>query len=103
MTGSTARLVAKYRPATRIIAATPSEETFRRLALTWGVMPLLTPAWESVDEALAGAVGAAERAGLVKQGDCLVATAGVPVNRTGSTNLIRVHRVGAPLQGGRRA
>jgi pyruvate kinase len=103
MTGSTARLVAKYRPATRIIAATPSEETFRRLALTWGVMPLLTPAWESVDEALAGAVGAAERAGLVKQGDCLIATAGVPVNRTGSTNLIRVHRVGAPLQGGRRA
>jgi pyruvate kinase len=92
-TGATARRVAKHRPATPVLAATPDPVTYRRLALVWGVEPLLIPAMADTDALFAHALGAAITHRHVRAGDRVVVTAGVPVNAAGTTNLIRVHVV----------
>jgi len=87
-------MVSKYRPQAPILAVTPEPSTYRRLALSWGVHPLLVAPYKTTDEMLAQAVEGALLAGLVKHGDLVVITAGVPVGIPGFTNLIKVHRVG---------
>ncbi|MGI6491173.1 MAG: pyruvate kinase [Pelotomaculum sp.] len=98
--GHTAKMVAKYRPATPIIAVTPNEDVMRKLALTWGVKPLLTTHKNSTDEMMEVAVEAALRAGLVKGGDLIIFTAGVPAGVQGTTNLLRVHTIAEVLARG---
>ena len=95
--GGTARSVAKFRPRTTVLAVTPSEQTCRRLALFWGVQPLLMPAPTSVESLLAESAAAAERAGYLKPGNLFVLTSGTPLGKPGSTNLIKVHSFGDPL------
>lgn len=92
--GYTARMVSKYRPKAPIIAVTPVEHVLRRLALVWGVTPIQGKPAETTDEMFDIAVDGAVRTGLVKLGDTVVITAGVPVGRSGSTNLIKIHTVG---------
>lgn len=92
--GYTARMVARFRPACPIIAASHVPETVRRLALTWGVLPVLCDPVHTTDETLREAVSAALRTGLVKAGDLVVISAGVPIGTPGQTNLIKVERVG---------
>ncbi|RMG52659.1 MAG: pyruvate kinase [Acidobacteria bacterium] len=87
--GSTARLVAKYRPRPSILAPTPLEETYHRLALVWGVIPMLSEATQTTDEMMERAFTAARRAGFVRRGDTVVITAGVPLGVPGTTNLIK--------------
>lgn len=89
--GSTARMVAKYRPNCPIIATTPSLKTLRELVLTWGVYPLMIDDIRSTDKLLEASVNKALEAGYVKEGDIVVLTAGVPVGVPGTTNLIKVH------------
>lgn len=96
-TGGTARSVAKFRPRSQVLAVTPSEETCRRLALFWGVQPLLMSSPTSVDALLAESADAAERSGYIKKGDLFVLTSGTPLRKPGSTNLIKVHTLGDPL------
>lgn len=88
--GGTTRLVARTRPAQNVLAATPDEGVWRRLALTWGAEPLLTSLTESLEVMIAEALGAARAAGLTQPGDPVVITAGTHLTRSGSTNLIRV-------------
>ena len=88
--GGTARRVAQYRPRTPILAPTPHAETYRRLALVWGVTPLLNQSQPTTDALIDGALGAALAAACVQRGDTVVITAGVPVGRPGMTNLIKV-------------
>jgi len=88
--GGTARRVARYRPRAPILAPTPHAETYRRLALVWGITPLLNQSQPTTDELIAGAVGAALAAARVQRGDTVVITAGAPVGRAGMTNLIKV-------------
>jgi pyruvate kinase len=88
--GGTARRVARYRPRAPILAPTPHAETYRRLALVWGVTPLLNQSRPTTDELIAGALGAALASTRVQRGDTVVITAGVPVGRPGMTNLIKV-------------
>jgi pyruvate kinase len=88
--GGTARRVARYRPRVPILAPTPHAETYRRLALVWGVTPLLNQSQPTTDELIAGALGAALASTGVRRGDIVVITAGVPVGRPGMTNLIKV-------------
>jgi len=92
--GYTARMVSKYRPKAPIIAVTPSEHVMRALQLVWGVIPVLGTPAKTTDEMFDIAVNGAIRSGLVKLGDTVVITAGVPVGRSGSTNLIKIHTVG---------
>lgn len=94
LTGYTARRVAKERPRTPILCVTPSDTTFRRMALVWGVVPLLIPEFQTIDEMLATVVQAAEDAKLVKKGDSLVIIAGVPFGIGGQTNFFKIHTVG---------
>jgi pyruvate kinase len=92
--GYTARMVSKYRPKAPIIAVTPSTKVMRRLSLVWGVFPVLAITADSTDEMLEISVDAAVKAGMIKHGDLLVITAGVPVREPGTTNMMKIHVVG---------
>ncbi len=91
--GFSSRMVSKYRPRVPIIAVTPHESTARRLMLVWGVCPVVLPEAHSTDELMDVTVRGALQTGLVKGGDLVVITAGVPVGVQGTTNLIKVQTV----------
>ncbi|MCX8052766.1 MAG: pyruvate kinase [Armatimonadetes bacterium] len=91
--GTTARLVAKYRPQARIIAAASNEETARRLSLSWGVDAIYVEMAKDTDALIENAVEASLDAKLVKKGDTVLMIAGVPVGVPGNTSLIRVLKV----------
>jgi len=91
--GSTARLVARYRPKSVQIAITSREETFRALCLVWGVTPLYTSEFRDTEEMVARSIELAKQAGLVKPGEKVVITAGTPIGVPGRTNLIRAEVV----------
>ncbi|MCF7935572.1 MAG: pyruvate kinase [Synergistales bacterium] len=96
-TGETARMVSKYHPHCPILAATPSEDTWRRLALVWGVQPIRKERGSSVEGALDAALTAALEKGYVHEGDLVVVTTGIPVEIPGTTNMVQVHTVGKIL------
>jgi len=91
--GSTARRVARFRPRRPILAVTTSPATQRRLRLVWGVQPAVIDEVRDLDSLIAAATAAAQRAGLARPGDTLVVTAGYPMGRPGTTNLLKVVRV----------
>lgn len=93
--GSTAKLVAKFRPHAPIVAVTYSERVQNKLALVWGVRPLRVElrAGEPTDEVLRRSLEAAKRALALPEGATVVLTAGVPFGVPGTTNLIRVERL----------
>lgn len=91
--GTTARLVAKYRPDRTIVAPTPREKTYRQLALVWGVVPVLTEHEVGTDAMFSYAVSAARGVCEVERGECVVITAGVPMGNPGGTNLIKAELV----------
>lgn len=95
--GMTARAVSKYRPPAPIVAAATSPSTYRQLALSWGVYSLLVAPSRNTDDMVEEAVEGVKRAGLVKDGDVVVLTAGVPAGVPGRTNLIKVHTVGQAM------
>jgi len=98
--GSTARKVAKYRPNADIIAVTGKERTLRKLLLVWGVTPILGKVVNNTDDMLQEAIQRSVDAGLVRDGDLVILTAGVPVGISGTTNLIKVEVVGKMLAQG---
>jgi len=87
--GATARLVAKHRPRRTILALSTRPETARRLALVWGVIPLLTEKLASTDAMLERGPRIAAECGLLPPGGTAVITAGIPMGVAGSTNLIK--------------
>jgi pyruvate kinase len=92
--GETAQQVASHRPATPIIAPTPNSATCRKLALVWGVEPLLVDQFTDTDAMIVTVVEAARSQNLVQDGDLVIITAGVPLGGAGLTNMLKVHRVG---------
>ena len=95
--GTTARMVARFRPNCTIIAPTPNEHAFHQLGLSYGVVPAHMEMSGDTDELIEAAVDAAERMGLVKPGDVAIISAGVPTGVSGTTNLIKAHIVGNVL------
>jgi pyruvate kinase len=91
--GLTSRMVAMHRPPYPILAATPHIATWRRLALVWGVQPLLVAASTDTDTMVQLSLEAGRESGAVKKGDLVVITAGVPVGVPGKTNLIQLRLV----------
>jgi pyruvate kinase len=87
--GGTARLISRFRPRTPIVAVTPREDTWRRLCLSWGVFPLLTPAFRDTDHMLRVVEEEALKAGMLSHGDRVIITTGTPIGTRGSTNLIK--------------
>ena len=98
--GTTAQMVSRFRPATTVVACLLDEQVRRQMSLYFGVVPLMMPYASNTDELVDFAVEAAEKGGLVHQGDLVVVTAGVPVGVAGTTNMIRVHLVGGFLLNG---
>lgn len=92
-TGYTARAVAKCRGETRIIALTPSEQTYRELGFVWGVEQYMIPSYKTTDELLTKAINLVKENEIVKKGDILVITAGHPVGAAGTTNLIKIEKI----------
>lgn len=92
--GHTARMISKYRPKTPIVAVTSHKTVLRRLALVWGVYPQLGEMANTTDDMLDIAVQESLNSQLVKHGDLVVITAGVPVGEAGTTNLMKIHVVG---------
>ncbi|MEK3661449.1 pyruvate kinase [Paenibacillus sp. FSL F4-0236] len=93
VTGHTARVVSKYRPKAPIIAVTTQERTMRQLSLVWGVTPVFGKVATSTDELLETAIQGGKDSGLVQAGDLVVITAGIPLGRSGSTNLVKVSTI----------
>ena len=89
-TGGTTRLIAKYRPAQPILAATDEEHTWRALSLVWGAVPLLTPAGDDLDDLVTTALDLAVAKGHLRPGQRVVVTAGLPLRQAGGTNLVKV-------------
>lgn len=92
--GYTAKMVSRYRPNPPIIATTTSYSVYRKLALIWGVSPHISPDMQSTDEMIEKSIEIAAETGIMKDGDTVVITAGLPVGESGKTNLIKVHEVG---------
>lgn len=98
--GLTSRMISKYRPGALIVAATPYETTARKLSLQWGVQPLLVPESSGTDQMLSVAVNTALSRNYIHAGDVVVITAGVPIGKVGSTNMIKVQIMGNILAKG---
>ncbi|HWC72769.1 MAG TPA: pyruvate kinase [Gemmatimonadales bacterium] len=91
--GFTARKVAALRPPVPILAVTTVRTTYHQLALVWGVLPVLVDRVPGYDAMLEVVRSLILKRGLAKQGECIVVTAGLPWEVSGSTNLIKVERV----------
>lgn len=89
-TGKTARMVSRFRPQIPIIGLTTDEKAFRQLALSWGVLPMMSDEYNSVDILFYFAKQAAKESGLVKRGETVVMTGGTPIGKGGNSSLINV-------------
>ncbi len=98
--GSTARILSRYRPACVIVGCTTEKHVWRQLALSWGTVPLMIAEESNTDDLFEHAVDAAVQSGLVHDGELVVLTAGVPLGISGTTNLMKVHVVGHLLSRG---
>lgn len=88
--GSTARLIARYRPQQPIIAVSPEPQTVKSLCLVWGVSPVSIRGFSSTDDMVRALQQKALDLGLVKRGDLVAITAGLPLHQAGTTNMITV-------------
>lgn len=91
--GHTARMISRFRPACPIVAFTTTERARRQLAISWGVTPLLAGYVDSTDRLFSMCVQSALKEGAVESGQMVVITAGIPIGRSGSTNLIKAQVV----------
>jgi pyruvate kinase len=92
--GSTALLVSKHRPRMSIIAPTPFERVARKVSLYWGVIPVILRVKKTTDDMITSVEGIILKKKLAKRHDVIVITAGVPIGVAGSTNMMKIHRVG---------
>lgn len=93
MSGRSARMVSRYRPACDIIGCTLDANVSRQLNLSWGVKPLLLEKMEDAMQLFDYAVKASEQKGYLEKGDIAVITSGVPIGISGTTNMIKVQTV----------
>ncbi|WOV83204.1 pyruvate kinase [Sporosarcina jeotgali] len=98
--GTTARMISKYRPGCPIIAVTSSEQVARRLTLVWGAYPIVGRRVSSIDSILDESVEESVKHKYVTHGDVVIITAGVPVGEAGTTNLMKIHVIGDLLAKG---
>lgn len=91
--GSTGRMVSRFRPETPIIVAATDEKAYRKLAMSWGVIPVLVKEFTDTEDLFRTGVELAKEKGLVKFGDVVVITAGLPIGVSGNTNMIKVEQI----------
>ena len=98
--GLTAKMISKHRPECPILGLTPSQQTWRELALVWGVHPVRLSEMSDINVAAREAVTTCVREKLLPEGELVVITAGIPVGRPGSTNVVEVLTTGTILLSG---
>lgn len=98
--GFTARMIAKYKPWSHVVAVSRLEKTVRAMQLYWGVEPILGPYSTNTDEMIELCLQCALHSKAISDGSSVVITAGVPIGTPGSTNLIKVVTVGNKLISG---
>lgn len=91
--GTTARMISKFRPFTTIVGATTDKRIYRQLVLSWGVFPVMCQEKQNTDELFDHAVEVSKNAGVIKRGDLAVITAGIPLGISGTTNMLKVQVV----------
>lgn len=91
--GRSARMISRYRPDCMIIAGSTNVKVCRQLNMSWGVTPVLLQEKEDVLELFDYAVEVAKEKGLVNTDEIVVITSGVPIGKSGTTNMIKVHTV----------
>lgn len=91
--GYTARMISRFRPGCLVAALTTEERVRRQLAISWGVVPYLSGKVDSTDRLFSLCVDSAKKEGLVHPDETVVITAGVPIGRSGSTNLVKAQVV----------
>ena len=92
-TGGTARLVSRFRPKMDIVGMTLEPQSYRKLALSWGVIPVLAEEFTSMDVLFYHAKRAAVSLGLVNKGDRIVITGGTPNGKSGNSNVINIEQI----------
>jgi pyruvate kinase len=92
--GSSARLVSRFRPPVPVYAVTPHDTTARQLSISYGVIPMLAPDVSNTDEMMTQMDRMLMEGGYLKKGELVVFVAGQPVGRPGTTNLMKLHRLG---------
>ncbi len=97
-TGRAALALAKFRPATPIIAIVDQIETLRKLAPVWGVRGVHVPKILATDDLFQMIETICIENGIAAKGDTIVVTAGIPSLRRGTTNMVKVHKIGDPQE-----
>lgn len=98
-TGDSARRMSRLRSNIPLVALTPDESTYRQLALSWGVEPFITPLVSTTDEMVKQVDSILLDEGRVAKGELIMIVAGSPPGIPGSTNAMRVHRIGDAVAG----
>lgn len=91
--GTTARRISKFRPSCPILSGSTSERVCRQMNLSWGVTPMLIEEKNNSDELFEHAVEVAKSNGYVTDNDIVVITAGIPLGKAGTTNMLKVTKV----------
>ncbi len=91
--GKTARMVSRFRANVNIIGLTTDEKAYRKLSLSWGVLPVLTEEYSSIDILFYFAKQTALKSGIAKKGDIIVITGGTPNGKSGNSDLINIAKV----------
>ena len=94
MSGTTARMISKYRPVCPIIGCTSQRKSMQFMCLSWGVIPMYVENMEDSDALFERAVEKAVEGGVVSNGEMVVITAGLPLGVEGTTNILKVAIVG---------
>lgn len=92
-TGGTVRLVSRFRPQMDIIGMVIEPQSYRKLALSWGVTPVLSEEFDSMDVLFYHAKRAAVKTGIVKKGETVVITGGNPNGKSGNSNVINIETI----------
>ncbi|MGI6279070.1 MAG: pyruvate kinase [Acutalibacteraceae bacterium] len=93
LSGMTARMVSRFRPTAIILGVTTDEKTWRKLALSWGVVPVMCESYNSTEVLFHNAAKLAKQILNLSPGDKIVMTAGVTNGQSGNTNLIKVETI----------
>jgi pyruvate kinase len=94
LTGYTTRRVARERPRTPIICVTPSEETFKRMTLLWGVTPVMIPSFNTSDELRRLVVRTLYDQNYVERNDQIILVGGIPFGVSTQSNFLKIEVVG---------
>ena len=90
LSGKTARMVSRFRPAADIVGFTTSEKTWRKLALSWGVTPQLSPVYDGITSMFTATAQETKKLLGLKSGDKIVLTGGLTDGTSGNTDLVKI-------------